>query len=306
VTITVDGVPDAPVCAGASATGCEGRPVEIILSATDADIGLCLPEMLTFAVVTPPAHGTVTVVGNVATYTGSLNYNGPDSFTFQVTDMYGLKSGVCTVSLTVEAGNDSPVGVIKVMPTVDLGPSVPGIHVMSPNNIGACVTLDATQSSDIDNDFSDLSFTWMVDGVVVGTGPVLTDVCLLVGESEVKLIVNDGTSGMGPCDEPPTSETVQLVTVLTGMEATEELIMQIYDSTIERKNKQQFIASLKNAAAAFERGSFGAGLNMLEALINKFEAQLKANPDIQAQWIAEVRSIIAGLNAPVTCDGCTE
>jgi hypothetical protein len=145
-----------------------------------------------------------------------------------------------------------------------------------------------------------------VDGVVVGTGPVLPDVCLLVGENEVKLIVNDGTTGTGPCDEPAVSETVQMVTVLTGSDAIEELIMQVYDTSIERKNKQPFIASLKSAAAAFERGSYGAGINKLEALIHKFQAQLKANPDIQAQWIKEVRSIIDGLNAPVTCDGCTE
>jgi hypothetical protein len=204
------------------------------------------------------------------------------------------------------SGNQSPVGVIKVMPTVDLGPTVPGVNVMSPNNVGACVTLDATQSSDVDNPFSDLSFTWLVDGVVVGTGPVLPDVCLLVGENEVKLIVNDGTTGTGPCDEPAVSETVQMVTVLTGSDAIEELIMQVYDSSIVRKNKQPFIATLKNAAAAFERGSFGAGINMLEALIHKFQAQLKQNPDIQAQWIKEVQSIIDGLNEPVTCDGCTE
>jgi hypothetical protein len=306
VAIEVTGVPDAPVCADTSVTVCEDQPIEITLPATDADLGMCLAETLTFAIVSPPANGTVTVVGDKATYQGNLNFNGADSFTFQVTDAFGLMSGVCTVSVTVQPGNDSPVGVIDVMPTIDLGPTVPGVLVVSPNNIGACVTLDATQSSDVDNDFSDLSFTWMVNGVVVGTGPVLADVCLLVGDSEVKLIVDDNTGASGACDEPAVSETVQVVTVMTGMDAIEELIMQVYASTIERKNKQPFIASLKNAAAAFERGSFGAGINMLEALINKFEAQLDGNPDIQALWIREVQSIIDGMSMPVDCEGCAE
>jgi hypothetical protein len=307
VTIDVTGVPDAPVCsANTRATVCEDQPIQIILPAADPDVDSCLPETLTIVVVRAPANGTVTIAGDVATYQGNLNYNGPDSFTFQVTDMYGLMSGVCTVAITVMPGNDSPVGVIAVRPTLDLGPTVPGVNVVSPNNIGACVTLDATQSSDVDNDFSDLSFTWLVDGVVVGTGPVVSDVCVLVGDNTVTLIVNDGTSATGACDKPATSETVQMVTVLTRMEACEEMILQIYDSTIERKNKQPFIASLKNAGAAFERGSCGAGINMLEALIHKFEAQLKHDPDLQAQWIRQVRSIMEGLCEPLKCEGCAE
>jgi hypothetical protein len=299
--ITVTPVNDPPACSGVSLTVCEDQAADIILAGSDVD-----GDALSGWIVDPPANGTVTVTGNVATYQGNLNYSGPDSFTFKVTDQAGAESGVCSVSVTVMAGNDSPVGVIEVRPTVDLGPTVPGVNVVSPNNVGACVILDATQSSDVDNNFSDLSFTWIVNGMVVGSGPVLADVCLLVGENEVKLVVNDGTSGTGACDKPAESETVQVVTVLTGMDAAEELINQIYDTMIERKNKQPFIASLKNAAAAFERGSFGAGLNMLEALIHKFQAQLKANPDVQAQWIKEVRSIIDGMSAPVNCEGCAE
>ena len=45
----------------------------------------------------------------------------------------------------------------------------------------------------------------------------------------------------------------------SGAEATEELTMQINDAVIQRKNKQQFIATLKTSGAAFDRGSLGAG-----------------------------------------------
>jgi hypothetical protein len=318
VTIDVIGVPDAPMCMAASASTCEDVAVEITLMATDADIGSCLPEMLTFSVASQPANGMASIAGNVATYTPALNFNGADSFTFKVTDMYGLAS-VCTVDVTVQPGNDPPVADFVVMPTVDLGPTVPGINVMSPNNIGACVTLDGTLSSDVDTDFEDLTFSWYVDGMMVGTGPVLADVCVLVGQNEVTLVVDDNFGQPGPCDaEISVAEKTEMVTVITGMEATEELIMQINDATLlSRKNKQQFIASLKSAAASFERanwrdhtfpygGSFGAGINKLEALINKFEAQLNEDPGMQQAWIERTTSIIEGMSMPVECEGCYE
>jgi hypothetical protein len=110
--------------------------------------------------------------------------------------------------------------------------------------------------------------------------------------------VDDGTDA---------GETTITVDVISGAEAAEELVLVINNTVIiSRKNKQQFIASAKSASAAFERGSFGAGINMLEALINKFNAQLKKDPEVQADWIKLTQSIIDGLSEPVTCDGCTE
>ena len=304
VTITVIPVNDPPVCAGTSATTCEDQPVDIELLASDPD-----GDPLNYEIVMAPANGTVSITDNIATYQGNQDYSGMDSFTFKVTDPAGLESDECLVDVTIEPGNDSPVPVIVVEPMVDLGSTVPGINVMSPNNIGACVVLDGSQSSDVDNDFEDLTFTWLVGDVVVGTGPVLTDICLLVGENAVTLVVNDGTGEPGECDEPAEGEKTEMVHVVTGAEAAEELLLQINETTIlSRKNKQQFIATAKNSAAAFERGSFGAGINMLEALINKFEAQLNdpADEQIQRDWIALAQAIIDGLSYPVDCEGCTE
>ena len=64
-------------------------------------------DTLTYSVVTPPAHGTVSISGSTATYTPSANYNGPDSFTFKANDGRA-DSNVATVSVTVTPVNDAP------------------------------------------------------------------------------------------------------------------------------------------------------------------------------------------------------
>ncbi|MEK8049629.1 Ig-like domain-containing protein [Ideonella sp. DXS22W] len=57
--------------------------------------------------VTQPAHGTVTLAGNVATYTPAAGYSGADSFSYTVTS--GSVSETATVSLTVTVPNAPPV-----------------------------------------------------------------------------------------------------------------------------------------------------------------------------------------------------
>ena len=58
---------------------------------------------------TDPQHGTVVVnPGGTFTYTPNPDYNGPDSFTYTITDANGDKS-TATVTLTVRPVNDVPV-----------------------------------------------------------------------------------------------------------------------------------------------------------------------------------------------------
>ena len=65
---------------------------------------------LTFAIASPPAHGTLSGTAPNLTYTPAQDYNGPDSFTFTVNDG-SLTSAVATVSITVTPVNDAPVAV---------------------------------------------------------------------------------------------------------------------------------------------------------------------------------------------------
>ena len=77
------------------------------LKGTDAD-----GNTLTFAKVTDPNYGNVTI--NTSTgayiYTPTANFNGTDSFTFKVNDGM-FDSVVATVSLTISAVNDPPIAI---------------------------------------------------------------------------------------------------------------------------------------------------------------------------------------------------
>ncbi|MDH4246186.1 MAG: Ig-like domain-containing protein [Deltaproteobacteria bacterium] len=104
VNLTVTPVNDAPVAdTGITGTVAEDSSVTITLSGTDVD-----GDALSYALVTSPAHGSVTILGNQATYTPALNFNGADSFTFTASDGQ-LQSASATVNFTVTPVNDAPV-----------------------------------------------------------------------------------------------------------------------------------------------------------------------------------------------------
>lgn len=62
---------------------------------------------LTYALISPPAHGTISGTAPNLTYTSALNYLGSDSATYQVTDSLG-NSGTATIAFQV-AAPDQPV-----------------------------------------------------------------------------------------------------------------------------------------------------------------------------------------------------
>ena len=70
VSITVDAVNDAPVAAGQSVTATEDTPKAITLAATDAD-----GDVLSYTVVTPPQHGTLSGTAPNLTYTPAADYS---------------------------------------------------------------------------------------------------------------------------------------------------------------------------------------------------------------------------------------
>ena len=120
------GAPPAPTNTTPSASSqdvatAEDTPVSITLTGSDPEIG----SSITFLLVTLPANGAVSqgatdiasanailvkssATSAVLTYTPTLNYGGPDSFTSRVRDNEDALSAVATVSITVTSVSDDP------------------------------------------------------------------------------------------------------------------------------------------------------------------------------------------------------
>ena len=110
VTINVGAVEDDPVAADDSyevaEDGTLNVPVPGVLgNDSDPDAG----QTISVVDYTQPANGSVTLNPNGSfTYTPDPDFNGPDSFTYKISDGAG-PTGTATVNITVTAVNDAPV-----------------------------------------------------------------------------------------------------------------------------------------------------------------------------------------------------
>ncbi len=106
VTVTINAVNDPPVAANDDATTNEDTAVDIDVLSNDDDVDG--DALSVSAIVIQATHGTATTDGSQVTYTPAADYNGPDSFEYEVSDGNG---GLDTamVNVTVNAVNDRPV-----------------------------------------------------------------------------------------------------------------------------------------------------------------------------------------------------
>ncbi|HYG76907.1 MAG TPA: IPT/TIG domain-containing protein [Planctomycetota bacterium] len=94
-------------------TTAEDIALPITLTGVDPD-----SDVLNFIVTSLPANGTLTINGASVNYTPNADYNGPDSFTFTVSDAF-YTSAPATVNLTVTPVNDVPVGTAQTVTTTE-------------------------------------------------------------------------------------------------------------------------------------------------------------------------------------------
>src|SRR5205085_2078456 len=93
-----------PVANDGAVNAVEDTPILITLTATDENS----TDVLTYSIVTPPAHGLLSGTGSKLTFTPAPNFFGNDSFTFKASDGQS-DSNTATISITVAAVNDAPV-----------------------------------------------------------------------------------------------------------------------------------------------------------------------------------------------------
>src|SRR5204863_195020 len=120
VSLTITAVNDAPLATAESYTTAEDTALTVnaaaglLTHATDID-----GDPLTAVLVSGPSHGTLSLSSDGSfSYTPSANYNGSDSFVYQVNDGTA-DSNLATVSLTITAVNDAPLATAESYTTAE-------------------------------------------------------------------------------------------------------------------------------------------------------------------------------------------
>ncbi len=160
VTITVAAVNDLPVANDdLDVAAVEDTPIIIDVTANDTDEEDD-PADLAPSVVTEPEFGTVELVEGGLQYTPNDDYNGADSFTYEVTDLDGgVSKSPAAVTINVASVNDDPVAKDDA-----------GDGFRLPTGQDSFVT-----DSVLDNDYDVDEGTLMVAGIdVVGTAGTVT------------------------------------------------------------------------------------------------------------------------------------
>jgi len=203
---------------------------------------------------------------------GSIFPPGPTTVVCTCLDGAGNPSS-CSFTVIIRPDNQPPTGCVAVLgpPECTFTNASGTLLVVSVNGIDACVAL---QGSATDPDGQPLQYSWWTNGAPFATGATVTN-CFKVGCHTVTFRATD------PAGESCTTNLS--FCVIAPSEAVEQCIELVESSDVDRKNKRPLIASLKAAAASFDRGDFGAGLNQLNAFQNKVRAQIAPNNPDAAQ-----------------------
>jgi uncharacterized repeat protein (TIGR01451 family) len=173
VTISVNGIPDAPSVGYDDVDTDEDTPVTIDAIANDSD-----PDGDLISIVDVLATNVVIVGGTNLVYNPPMNYNGTNTFEYVVEDSGGLAS-TCTVTVVVNPVNDAPNGAADVASTYE----------------ETDVTIPVlANDSDVEGDVLSLTDAFSSNGLVQvsGTNVVFTPAMNFTGNATVTYLVSDG------------------------------------------------------------------------------------------------------------------
>jgi len=207
VQITVSPVNDAPIANAGTLTLDEDGSAAVTLTGSDID-----GDTLIFAIVDQPAHGTVLLSGDIATFTPAANYSGADSFSFKVNDGTA-DSAAAVINITVTPANDAPL--------VNAGPDGQG-------NVNTAIVLNGTATDDGLPLNSTLSVQWtQISGPAAGVfaNATVADTTATFSEPGTYVLALTATDGaLSASDEltitvvtpPPSSAVLEIMAPLNG------------------------------------------------------------------------------------------
>lgn len=138
IQITVNPEEDLPLARNATINLREDSFFPLRLAGQDAD-----GDPLSFEIVTPPAHGTLSGAAPDLVYTPTADFAGQDSVSFVVSDGKG-RSNPATVTINVTAENDAPIARSTSL-TTGMGSPV-GIPCAAEDIDGDALTYKITQA----------------------------------------------------------------------------------------------------------------------------------------------------------------
>ena len=148
---------------------------------------------LTVAVTTGPSHGTLALNADGSfTYTPNAGYNGPESFTYTTTGLFGV-TGTATVTIAVTPVNDPPVAVDDTASTNDGSPAI-DINVLANDSDPDGDTLTVTGTAGGAGSTSLLAGHGPAHGLVgfTPTGVTYTPIAGFVGIDTFAYTITDG------------------------------------------------------------------------------------------------------------------
>ena len=202
VTVEVNPVDDLPVATPLDLVTPEDTALAIELIGSDAD-----GDPLTYVILSDPSHGTISgfdpVTGDVL-YTPNEDYNGPDSFVFQVCDPHPNECGTATVTITVLPVDDPPVAGDDAVQVAEDGAvtiNVPGNDTDPDGDLDltSVAILDQPANGTVSVDPITGEIAYEPDADYNGTDSFTYQICDSLNECDTATVTVD----VLPIDDPP-------------------------------------------------------------------------------------------------------